>query len=136
MPIVGDARYVIDDLIGAVAAEHKAGHGPTSPTGGASSSDIRERYPLGWEEPPDGTLSPQYVIKRLGEIAGPDAIYVAGVGQHQMWASQFISYESPGPGSTPAGPGRWGTPCRPPWARRWASPTPSCGPSTATAASR
>ncbi len=36
------------------------------------------------------------MIKRLGEIVGPDAIYVAGVGQHQMWASQFISYEKPG----------------------------------------
>ena len=40
--------------------------------------------------------SPQYVIERLGAIAGPDAIYVAGVGQHQMWAAQFISYEKPG----------------------------------------
>ena len=36
------------------------------------------------------------MIERLGEIAGPDAIYVAGVGQHQMWAAQFISYENPG----------------------------------------
>ena len=35
------------------------------------------------------------MIKRLGEIAGPDAIYVAGVGQHQMWAAQFIQYEKP-----------------------------------------
>ena len=61
----------------------------------AQLDDLRERYPLGFEEPADGTLSPQYVIKRLGEIAGPDAIYVAGVGQHQMWASQFISYEKP-----------------------------------------
>ena len=53
------------------------------------------RYPIGWEEPTDGTLAPQYVIKRLGEIAGPDAICAAGVGQHQMWASQFVSYEKP-----------------------------------------
>jgi acetolactate synthase-1/2/3 large subunit len=58
--------------------------------------ELRERCPLGWEEPPDGSLAPQYVIKRIGEIAGPDSIYVAGVGQHQMWASQFISYEKPG----------------------------------------
>jgi acetolactate synthase I/II/III large subunit len=45
---------------------------------------------------PDGTLAPQHVIERLGAIAGPDAIYTAGVGQHQMWASQFIGYEHPG----------------------------------------
>ena len=58
-------------------------------------TDLRDRYPAGWEEPPDGSLAPQYVIKRIGEIAGPDAIYCAGVGQHQMWAAQFISYEKP-----------------------------------------
>ena len=96
VPIVGDARYVIDELIGAVAAEHKAGHRADISDWWAQLDDIRGRYPLGWEEPPDGTLSPQFVIKRLGEIAGPDALYVAGVGQHQMWAAQFISYENPG----------------------------------------
>jgi acetolactate synthase-1/2/3 large subunit len=53
------------------------------------------KFPLGYDEPEDGSLSPQYVIERIGKIAGPDAIYVAGVGQHQMWASQFISYENP-----------------------------------------
>jgi acetolactate synthase-1/2/3 large subunit len=50
---------------------------------------------LGYDIPEDGTLSPQYVIERLGKIAGPDAIYAAGVGQHQMWAAQFVSYEKP-----------------------------------------
>ncbi len=55
----------------------------------------REQFPLGFDEPTDGSLSPQYVIQRLGQIAGPDALYVAGVGQHQMWSSQFINYEKP-----------------------------------------
>ncbi len=41
-------------------------------------------------------LAPQHVIERIGAIAGPEAVYVAGVGQHQMWAAQFISYERPG----------------------------------------
>jgi acetolactate synthase I/II/III large subunit len=98
VPIVGDARYVIDELVAAVGAE----------AGGTAAgrdrlaewwnqlNELRERYPLGWDEPPDGTLAPQQVIKRIGEIAGPDAVYVAGVGQHQMWAAQFISYENPG----------------------------------------
>ena len=95
MPIVGDARHVIDELIAAVAAEHKAGHRADLADWWAQLDDLRERYPLGYDEPADGTLAPQYVIKRLGEIAGPDAIYVAGVGQHQMWAAQFISYEKP-----------------------------------------
>ena len=55
----------------------------------------RETYPLGYDEPADGSLAPQYVIERLGEIAGPDTIFAAGVGQHQMWAAQFINYENP-----------------------------------------
>src|SRR5690606_3113100 len=46
--------------------------------------------------PSDGTLAPQYVIERLGQLVGPDAIYTAGGGQHQMWAAPFIKYEKPG----------------------------------------
>ncbi|MBQ1045989.1 acetolactate synthase large subunit [Micromonospora sp. C72] len=95
VPIVGDARHVIDELIAAVTAEQAAHPSVDLTDWWAQLDDLRERYPLGFEEPSDGTLSPQYVIKRLGEITGPDAIYVAGVGQHQMWASQFISYEKP-----------------------------------------
>ncbi|WBB47198.1 acetolactate synthase large subunit [Verrucosispora sp. WMMA2044] len=95
VPIVGDARHVIDELLAAVTAERAAGRTTDLSDWWAQLDDLRERYPLGYEEPSDGTLSPQYVIKRLGEIAGPDTIYVAGVGQHQMWASQFISYEKP-----------------------------------------
>jgi len=96
VPIVGDARHVIDELIAAVGAEHTAGRRADLTDWWATLTDLRERYPLGYEEPDDGTLAPQYVIKRIGEIAGPDAIYCAGVGQHQMWAAQFISYENPG----------------------------------------
>jgi acetolactate synthase I/II/III large subunit len=96
VPIVGDARFVIDELVNAIGVEHGAGHQADLGEWWRTLNDMRERYPLGWEEPTDGTLAPQYVIKRLGEIAGPEAIYVAGVGQHQMWASQFISYEKPG----------------------------------------
>jgi len=108
VPIVGDAKYVIEELIGAVAAEHKAGHRADTTDWWRQLSDIRDRYPLGWEEPPDGTLAPQYVIKRIGEIVGPEAIYVAGVGQHQMWASQFISYENPGTWLNSGGAGTMG----------------------------
>ena len=96
VPIVGDARHVIDELIAAVEAEHAAGRRTDLSAWWAYLDDLRERYPLGWEEHADGTLAPQHVIKRLGEIVGPSGIYVAGVGQHQMWASQFISYEQPG----------------------------------------
>jgi len=95
VPIVGDAKHVIEELIGAVTAESNAGHKPNLTDWWATLDDIRGRYPLGFEEPSDGTLAPQYVIERLGKIVGPDAIYTAGVGQHQMWAAQFIRYEHP-----------------------------------------
>ncbi|GAA1813349.1 acetolactate synthase large subunit [Planosporangium flavigriseum] len=95
VPIVGDARYVIDELITAVGTEYAAGHKADLTDWWTQVGDLRDRYPLGWEEPSDGTLAPQQVIQRLGEMVGPEAIYVAGVGQHQMWAAQFIKYENP-----------------------------------------
>ncbi|GBL25353.1 acetolactate synthase [Candidatus Planktophila sp.] len=55
----------------------------------------RNKFPLGYDKPADGSVSPQYVIERIGKISGPDTIFAAGVGQHQMWASQFIGYEKP-----------------------------------------
>ena len=55
----------------------------------------RNKFPLGYDKPSDGSVSPQYVIERIGKISGPDTIFAAGVGQHQMWASQFIGYEKP-----------------------------------------
>ena len=95
VPIVGDCKEVITQLAAAVQAEYDAGH-RTDLTGWWTQLDSwRATYPLGYEEPADGSLAPQYVIERLGAIAGPEALYVAGVGQHQMWAAQFIQYEQP-----------------------------------------
>jgi acetolactate synthase I/II/III large subunit len=96
VPIVGDCREVIADLIAAVKAEHQEGRRPDLAAWWDQLNTWRDTYPLGYDEPEDGTLAPQYVIKRIGQIAGPEAIYVAGVGQHQMWAAQFIDYEHPG----------------------------------------
>jgi acetolactate synthase-1/2/3 large subunit len=106
VPIVGDARHVIDELIAAVSgtAGGVAAYGPWW----ATLNDLRERYPLGYDEPDDGTLAPQYVIERIGALVGPEAIYVAGVGQHQMWASQFIRYERPGSWLNSGGAGTMG----------------------------
>jgi acetolactate synthase-1/2/3 large subunit len=93
VPIVGDVREVLLELIPALEAE---ADNRADLTGWWRQIDQwRDTYPLGFEEPSDGTLAPQYVIERLGKIAGPDTIFTAGVGQHQMWAAQFISYEKP-----------------------------------------
>jgi acetolactate synthase-1/2/3 large subunit len=95
VPIVGDAREVLAELIPAVQAEFTEGRRADLTGWWRLVDEWRETYPLGYDEPSDGTLSPQYVIERLGKLAGPETIFAAGVGQHQMWASQFISYENP-----------------------------------------
>jgi acetolactate synthase-1/2/3 large subunit len=94
VPIVGDCREVLTELAAAVRAEQAAGRTADYSAWWEALEDWRTRYPLGYETVP-GELAPQYVIERLGKIAGPDAIYTTGVGQHQMWAAQFISYEKP-----------------------------------------
>ena len=92
--LVGDLKATIKALL----PELKSQFAKSKPDLGAwweQCNSWRARYPLGFDEPSDGSVSPQYVIQRLGQIAGPDAIYVAGVGQHQMWSSQFVNYEKP-----------------------------------------
>src|SRR5690349_13468023 len=59
VPIVGDAKFVIEELVNAVVAEHSAGHRAELVEWWRTLDDLRGRYPLGWEEPPDGTLAPQ-----------------------------------------------------------------------------
>ena len=94
VPIVGDAKDVIADLTLAFA-EVTGGTPPDTIEWWTQLNDLRDRYPLGYSEPEDGLLAPQYVIKRIGELTGPEGVYAAGVGQHQMWAAQFIKYERP-----------------------------------------
>ncbi|MEP6598100.1 MAG: acetolactate synthase large subunit [Actinomycetota bacterium] len=95
VPIVGDIREVLTELIPAVQVEFAAGTRADLTGWWTQVDQWRETYPLGYDEPADGSLAPQFVIERLGVIGGPDAIYAAGVGQHQMWAAQFIGYEKP-----------------------------------------
>jgi acetolactate synthase I/II/III large subunit len=95
IPIVGDMAEVIPELVMALEAEYAAGNRGDYGAWWALLNRMRETYPMGYDLPDDGTLSPQYVIQRLGLISGPDSIYAAGVGQHQMWAAQFIGYENP-----------------------------------------
>ncbi|MFV0253629.1 MAG: acetolactate synthase large subunit [Beutenbergiaceae bacterium] len=95
VPIVGDLREVLVDLTAELQREQGQHGKPDIEGWWRTMEDLRERYPLGWVPTHDGLLAPQHVLSRLGEMAGPDAIYVAGVGQHQMWASQFIRYEHP-----------------------------------------
>ena len=95
IPIVADVREALIQLVPAVTAEFDAGNRADLTPWWKTLNNLRETYPLGYDLPTDGTLSPQLIIERLGKIVGPDAIYTSGVGQHQMWAAQFIGYENP-----------------------------------------
>ncbi|MBT0565450.1 acetolactate synthase large subunit [Williamsia sp. CHRR-6] len=96
VPIVGDCAAVISELIEAIRDDRATGGtGADISEWWAYLDDIRRTYPLSYDRPTDGSMSPEFVISQVGRLAGPDAVYCAGVGQHQMWAAQFISYEKP-----------------------------------------
>ncbi|TIC87981.1 acetolactate synthase large subunit [Nocardioides sp. GY 10113] len=95
VPIVGDVREVLIDLTTALRTEQDAGNTGDYEGWVAFCAGVKKKYPLGYERPADGGLAPQYVIERLGAISGSDTIFTAGVGQHQMWAAQFVGYEKP-----------------------------------------
>ena len=92
--VVGDVRETIAALIPALKSA-LAKNKPDLTAWLRQMNSLKSTYPLGFDTPDDGSLSPQLVIQRLGQISGTDTIFTAGVGQHQMWASQFISYEHP-----------------------------------------
>ena len=94
VPVVGDLKHTIAALIPAIKEEFAKGRADLAPWL-AAMNKLRATYPLGYDTPKDGSLSPQYVIERISALTGPEAIYVAGVGQHQMWAAQFVKYENP-----------------------------------------
>ncbi|MFT4212402.1 MAG: acetolactate synthase large subunit [Microbacterium sp.] len=105
VPIVGDLREVLVDLDAAYAA---AGDTADLTEWWAYLDGLREEFPLGYTPTSDGLLAPQHVIQRIGELTGPEGVYVAGVGQHQMWAAQFIQYERPNAWLNSGGAGTMG----------------------------
>jgi acetolactate synthase-1/2/3 large subunit len=107
VPIVGDAKEVISELTAELATA-LAGKKPDIKDWWQFINGLVERYPLGYLPATDGKLSPQHVIQRIGELSGPEAIYAAGVGQHQMWSAQFIKYERPNAWLNSGGAGTMG----------------------------
>ncbi|MRX45276.1 acetolactate synthase large subunit [Agromyces kandeliae] len=107
VPIVGDAKEVLVDLLAAYREVTKAG-APDLEEWWATLDGLRTEYPLGYAPTSDGLLAPQYVIQRIGELTGPEGVYAAGVGQHQMWAAQFIKYERPNSWLNSGGAGTMG----------------------------
>ncbi|MGH3703418.1 MAG: acetolactate synthase large subunit [Agromyces sp.] len=107
VPIVGDAKDVLVDLEAAYRDAVASGT-PDLDEWWATLDGLRAEFPLGFSTPSDGLLAPQQVIQRIGELTGPEAVYAAGVGQHQMWAAQFIKYERPNSWLNSGGAGTMG----------------------------
>ncbi|MDD7943558.1 acetolactate synthase large subunit [Microbacterium sp. NE2HP2] len=107
VPIVGDVRDVLVDLESAFRGVIGDGK-PETTEWWAYLDGLREEFPLGYAPTTDGLLSPQHVIQRIGELTGPEGVYASGVGQHQMWAAQFIKYERPNSWLNSGGAGTMG----------------------------
>ncbi|NOY54747.1 MAG: acetolactate synthase large subunit [Actinobacteria bacterium] len=91
VPIVGDARRVLGQLLD----EWGDREVPDRTSWLTVLDGWRREYPLHYDQQPDGPIKPQYVIEELYRLTGGDAILVSGVGQHQMWASQFWKFDEP-----------------------------------------
>ncbi len=136
VPIVGDAREVLADLIQAVQKEHAEGHRGDYSAWWKDLNRWRDTYPLGYDQPAGRSLSPQQVIERIGQLAPEGTIFAAGVGQHQMWAAHFIQYDRPATWLNSGGAGTMGYAVPAAMGAKAARPTARSGRSTATAASR
>jgi acetolactate synthase-1/2/3 large subunit len=94
VPIVGDCRLVIEELVRVLIAS-----GETQPDRSqwwAHLDDYRARFPLFYEPQAEGELlKPQAVIEAIRDASPADTTVVAGVGQHQMWASQYWRFDYP-----------------------------------------
>ena len=96
IPIVGDCKDVIAKLHAELTRQQEEAGGPPDRAVWLGQLDEwQRRYPYRYDQPADGPLKPQYCIERLYEQTKGDAVVVAGVGQHQMWASQFWKFTEP-----------------------------------------
>ncbi|PJM74029.1 acetolactate synthase large subunit [Bifidobacterium primatium] len=95
VPIVGDVATVLNDLVPEIERYQAINGKPDLDAWWDVINDLREKYPMQYDESPDGTLAPQWVVQELSRQASPDTIWVSGVGQHQMWAAQFIDFHKP-----------------------------------------
>ncbi len=96
VPIVGDAKDVIAKLATELAKrQEEAGGVPDRTPWLRQLAAWREEFPYRYDQQPGGALKPQYCVERLHAFADEDTILVSGVGQHQMYASQYWRFEKP-----------------------------------------
>jgi len=95
VPIVGDVRLVLEELVACWRAL-VASEGPGD-TGAwlAVLDGWKRRFPYRYEQRSDGPLKPQFVVDRVSALTGGNAVLTSGVGQHQMYASQYFRFDRP-----------------------------------------
>jgi acetolactate synthase-1/2/3 large subunit len=104
VPIVGDLGHTLNEL-NQLLTDAKM---PDISGWIRYLDNLRDRYHPDTSPIEEGVLSPEFVIQRIGQLAGPDAYYVTGVGQHQMWAAHLLPHEAPGHFLTSGGAGTMG----------------------------
>jgi len=95
VPIVGDVKVVLEQLGTALESRLADESLPDRSHWLQTIAAWQTKYPLVYDQEPDGPVKAQYVIEQLLEATDGDGIVVSGVGQHQMWASQFWSFSKP-----------------------------------------
>ena len=93
--IAGDCRLVIEELLAALAPGGGEWDGPSLEPWWTQLHQWQERFPLYYDHAEGGAIKPQMVVEQLRDASPDDAICVAGVGQHQMWASQYWQFDYP-----------------------------------------
>ncbi|OGJ91075.1 MAG: acetolactate synthase, large subunit, biosynthetic type [Candidatus Raymondbacteria bacterium RifOxyA12_full_50_37] len=88
IPVVGDAKNVLAELIQKVAARKPDEWNKTV-------NEWKTKHPLAYKQEKDGPIVPQYVIDRISHLMKDDAILVTDVGQHQMWSALFLRHRQP-----------------------------------------
>lgn len=95
VPIVGDVGIVLTALVAELRSRRGQADTPRREEWLAQLGAWKRDFPLAYDQPSDGPIKVQHFIERLHAITGGDAVIAAGVGQHQMWASQFWSFTNP-----------------------------------------
>jgi acetolactate synthase-1/2/3 large subunit len=95
VPIVGDAKDAIAKLAAELAEQQGDAGAPDRAEWLGQLAEWKKRYPYHYEQAEDGPIKPEFVVERLYEATRGEAVLVAGVGQHQMWASQYWKFERP-----------------------------------------
>jgi acetolactate synthase-1/2/3 large subunit len=94
VPIVGDCRDVLTKMVAELTKRQAESGAPDRGPWLDQLDEWRRKYPLRYAQDAD-TLKPQYCVERLRAFADDETIVVSGVGQHQMYASQYWRFEKP-----------------------------------------